>query len=60
MSAPGGIRAVSCMDCEAVLKAENDAALVEALRKHYLDVHRPVPMTEDRIREQISAQAHDA
>ena len=43
-----------------MVKAENDAALVEALRKHYLDAHRRLPMTEDKIREHISAKGHDA
>ena len=60
MSARKRIRAVKCMDCEALLTAEDDAALVDALGKHYIDVHRTLVMTEDRIREQIAAQARDA
>ena len=59
MSARKRIRAVKCMDCEAVLKAENDAALVDVLGKHYISVHRTRLMTEDRIREQIAADARD-
>ena len=48
------------MVCQVLLTAEDDAALVDALGKHYLDVHRTLQMTEDRIREQIAAQARDA
>jgi predicted small metal-binding protein len=60
MSARKRIRAVECMDCDAVLSAEDEAALVDALGKHYVDAHRRVPMTEDKIREQVSAQARAA
>ncbi len=60
MSARKRIRAVKCMDCEGVLTAEDDAALVDALGKHYIDAHRRLPMTEDRIREHIAAQARNA
>ena len=48
------------MDCEAVLTAEADAVLVDALGKHYIDVHRTLLMTEDKIREHIAVQARDA
>ncbi len=54
------MRAVECMDCLAVLTAEDDAGLVDALGKHYVDAHRRLPITEDKIREQIAAQARDA
>ena len=60
MSAPKRIRAIECMDCGAVLVADDDDALVDVLGKHYVEKHRVLPMTEDRIREQISVQAHDA
>ncbi len=55
MSARKRIRAVKCMDCEAVLSAEDEAALVDVLGKHYVDAYRRLPMTEDKIREQVSA-----
>ena len=48
------------MDCKAVLTADDDDALVDALGKHYIEVHRALPMTEDRIRKEIAARAHDA
>ena len=54
MSARKHIRAVTRIDCEAVLMAEDDAALVDALGKGYLDVDRTLPRIEDRIREQVA------
>ena len=55
MSARKHIRAITRIDCEAVLAAEDDAAVVDALDKRYLDVDRTLPKTEDRIREQVAA-----
>ena len=55
MSARKHIRAIMRIDCEAVLAAENDAAVVDALDKRYLDVNRTLPKTEDWIREQVAA-----
>jgi hypothetical protein len=38
--------AITRIDCEAVLTAEGDAALVDTLGKRYLDVARTLPRTE--------------
>lgn len=54
MGARKHIRAITRIDCEAVLAAEDDPALVDALGKRYLDVDRTLPKTEDRIREQVA------
>ena len=54
MSARKRIRAITRIDCEAVLTAEDDAALVDARSKCYLDVDRTLPKTEERIREQAA------
>ena len=60
MSAPKRVRAIECIDCAAVLTAEDDDALVDALGKHYVTEHTAVPMTEDRIRKEIAAGGTDA
>ena len=54
MSARKRIRAITRIDCEAVPTAEDDAALVGALGKRYLDVGRTLPITEDRIGKQVA------
>ena len=49
MSARKRIRAITRIDCEAVLTSED-----AALGARYLDEERTLPKTEDRIREQVA------
>ena len=52
-------RTIECADCGAKLDAENDEELVDVVGRHYVDAHRAIRMTEDRIRREIAARAHD-
>lgn len=54
MSARKYIRAITRTDSEAVLTAEDDAVLVDALDKRYLRVDRMLPKTDDRIRKRVA------
>ena len=53
-------RALTCKQCGETITAEEDNALFEAAKAHFGDKHKFIPVTDDKIREQIAASAVDA
>lgn len=46
--------------CGHYVEAEDDEALVEAIKSHAADVHPELIMTVDEIRELVTTSARDA
>ncbi len=53
------MRTLECGQCGQIVTAENDEALVRAAMDHFSDKHKFVPLTEDKIRTTVAAQARD-
>lgn len=53
-------RALTCERCGETLTAADDDALFEAAKAHFAEKHKFLPVTDDKIREQIAAKAVDA
>ncbi len=53
-------RALTCGQCGQTITAADDDALFEAAKAHFADEHKLLPVTDDKIREQIAASAVDA
>lgn len=46
--------------CGHYVEAEDDEALVQAIKTHAADVHPELVMTEDQIRELVTSGAREA
>jgi hypothetical protein len=53
-------RALTCKQCGESITAADDDALFEAAKAHFGDRHKFLPVTDDKIREQVPASAVDA
>jgi hypothetical protein len=52
------VRAVRCW-CEELVAAEDDEALVSALRDHVADAHPEEERNEEELRERVRAEAYN-
>ena len=52
-------RKMTCKQCGESITAADEAALLQAAKKHFHEKHKFLPVTEDRIREQVAAHAED-
>jgi hypothetical protein len=53
------MRVIDC-DCGQTLQAGNDEDLVSAVRAHVDADHSDMAMTDDQVRELVSARAYEA
>ena len=53
------MRVIDC-ECGQTLQAANDDDLAEAVRGHIAEEHPDMEMSDDQLRELVSAQAYDA
>ena len=54
------MRTLECGQCGQLVTAEDDEDLIKVAMDHFSDKHKFVPVTEDKIRETVAAQARDA
>ena len=53
------MRVIDC-DCGQTLQAANDEDLAGVVRDHIAEKHPDMEMSDDQVRELVSAQAYDA
>jgi predicted small metal-binding protein len=53
------MRVLDC-ECGRTLQAANDEDLAEAVRSHVAEDHPGMEMSDDQVRELVSAKAYDA
>jgi predicted small metal-binding protein len=53
------MRVIDC-DCGKTLQAGNDDDLARAVREHVAEDHPDMEMSDDQVREFVSAKAYDA
>ena len=53
------MRVIDC-ECGKTLQAANDEDLADAVRDHVAEDHPDMELSEEQVREMVSAQAYDA
>jgi hypothetical protein len=53
------MRVLDC-ECGKTLQAANDDDLADAVRNHIAEDHPDMDLSDDQVREMVSAQAYDA
>ena len=53
------MRVIDC-ECGKTLQAANDDDLADAVREHIAEDHPDMDLSDDQVREMVSAQAYDA
>jgi Protein of unknown function (DUF1059) len=53
------MRVIDC-ECGKTLQAANDEDLAAAVREHVAQDHPDMELSDDQVREMVSAQAYDA
>ena len=53
------MRVIDC-ECGKTLQAANDEDLVDAVRDHVAEDHPDMELSDEQVREMVSAQAYDA
>ena len=53
------MRVIDC-ECGKTLQAANDEDLADAVRDHVAEDHPDMELSDEQVREMVSAQAYDA
>jgi predicted small metal-binding protein len=53
------MRVIDC-ECGKTLQAANDDDLADAVREHVSEDHPDMELSDDQVREMVSARAYDA